>query len=151
MLQTLTYPLLSPLSLPPDPDIIDELLPLFIEASSMIPQPTTSALSSLLHLSTQTMDLIQTLNYLSDTLHMSRQTTTLATRRLRSARELVAEIQMETDAREEGVRWIEKGDWQVRLAQRECAGVCKDVVGGFEEVCQVWRERLLASAEVGAA
>ncbi|KAI9877401.1 MAG: hypothetical protein M1830_004022 [Pleopsidium flavum] len=147
-LQTLTYSIFSPMALPPDPQILDELLLLMTEASSVIPQPTTSALSSLRLLSTYTMDLIESLNNLSDTLHMSRQTNTLATRRLRSSRELVAEIKKEADAREEGVRWIEKGDWQVRLAQRECAAVCGDIVGGFEEVCQGWRERLLASAEV---
>jgi len=101
------------------------------------------------------MDLITTLNQLSDTIHMSRQTMTLASRRLRSARDLVTDMQKETIAWDEGVRWIEKGDWQARLTGRECAGICKDVVGGFEEVCQGWRDRLLASAsasaEVGAA
>ncbi len=101
------------------------------------------------------MDVLATLNHLSDTIHMSRQTTTLATRRLRSARELVADIQKDIHARDDGIRWIEHGDWQARLARRECAGVCQDVVGGFEEVCQGWRDRLLASAsasaEIGAA
>ena len=155
MLQTLSFPLLSPLAIPPDCEVIDDLLPLLIDTPSTLPQPTTSALTSLLQLSTYTMDLITTLNQLSDTLHMSRQTMTLANRRLRTARDLVTDMQKETMAWDEGVRWIEEGDWQTRLTGRECAGVCKDVVGGFEEVCQEWRDRLLASAsasaEVGAA
>ncbi len=148
---SLTYPLLSPLSEPPDADTIDELLPLITAAVSLIPQSTSQNLSSLSQLTHYTTDLIQTLNYLSDTLHMTRQTTTLATRRLRSTRELVAEMRKDSEAMEEGIRWIDKGGWQERLADRECASVCRDVVGGFEEVCTGLRERLMAGAEVGAA
>ncbi|KAH0538770.1 hypothetical protein FGG08_004658 [Glutinoglossum americanum] len=147
ILQSLTSPLLSPLSFPPDPSIIADLLPMLTTIIEIIPQPTTSALASLSNLSTLTTDLIVTLNYLSDSLHMSRQTTTTATRRLRSARELVMEMRRDTEMAEESVRWIEKGDWQERLGRRECGGVCRDVVGGFEEVCNGWRERLLADTE----
>jgi len=78
---------------------------------------------------------------------MSRQTTTTATRRLKSARELVAEMKKEEDEREEGERWLEQGNWSERLGKRECASVCVDVVGGFEDVCNSWRARLFAQAE----
>jgi hypothetical protein len=116
-----------------------------------MPRPTTAAFNSLTQLHGLTADLVQTLNYLSDTLHMSRQTTTIATRRLRSARELVAEMKREEEEREEGELWLQKGNWSERLGARECAGVCGDVVGGFEEVCNDWRARLLAQADpVGA-
>lgn len=82
---------------------------------------------------------------------MSRQTTVLANRRLKSARELVAEMRREEEKREEGEQWIKTGNWGERLSRRECASVCGDVVGGFEEVCNGWRERLLKSGEaVGA-
>ena len=91
------------------------------------------------------------LSYLSDTLHMMRQTTSLASRKLRAARELVLEVQRETEARETGILWVEKGNWEGRLAGRECARVCGEVVGGFEEVCASWRRRLIAGVEVGAA
>ncbi|KAI9776929.1 MAG: hypothetical protein M1839_009171 [Geoglossum umbratile] len=153
ILHSLTFPILSPLSLPPDPDTVADLLPLLTMVIEIMPQPTTSALASLSNLSTLTTDLIATLNYLSDSLHMSRQTTTTATRRLRSARELVMEMRRDSEMAEESVRWIEKGGWQERLGRRECGGVCRDVVGGFEEVCNGWRERLLAGAEtaVGTA
>lgn len=50
------------------------------------------------------------------------------------------------DAREEGMRWVKKGRWNDRLAGRECARICGDMVGGFEEVCNGWRERLVAGA-----
>lgn len=78
---------------------------------------------------------------------MSRQTTTMATRRLRSAKEIVAEMRREEELKEEGERWLTRGNWGERLEKRECAGVCGDVIGGFEEVCNGWRERLLAQAE----
>jgi hypothetical protein len=147
LLQSLAYPLFSPLVLPPDEDFIDDLMPLLVTISESMPRPTTAAFNSLTQLHSLTADLVQTLNYLSDTLHMSRQTTTTATRRLRSARELVAEMRKEEDAREEGERWLKRHNWSERLGNRECAGVCGDVVGGFEEVCNDWRARLVAQAE----
>lgn len=112
-----------------------------------MPRPSTTAYTSLTALHGLTADLIQTLNYLSDTLHMSRQTTTTATRRLKSSKELVAEMRRDEELREEGERWLARGNWGERLQKRECAGVCGDVIGGFEEVCNGWRERLLAQAE----
>jgi hypothetical protein len=147
LLQTLTSSILSPLVAPPEPDTIDDILPLLVSLTETMPRPTTPALQSLSALHGVTADLAQTLNYLSDTLHMSRQTTTTATRRLKSARELVAELRREEELREEGERWLTRGNWGERLRDRECAHVCGDVVGGFEEVCNSWRARLLASAE----
>lgn len=146
-LHNLTFPLLSPLVAPPDPETIDSLLPILASVSDDMPRPATSALNSLAALHSVTSDLMQTLNYLSDTLHMSRQTTTTAARRLRTAKEMVAEMKREEELKEEGERWLTRGNWGDRLEKRECAGVCRDVVGGFEEVCDSWRARLLAQAE----
>ncbi|KAI1462487.1 hypothetical protein F4805DRAFT_410922 [Annulohypoxylon moriforme] len=146
-IHNLTFPLLSPLVTPPDPDTIDSLLPLLASVSDEMPRPATSAFNSLTALHSVTSDLVQTLNYLSDTLHMSRQTTTTATRRLRTAKEMVAEMKREEELKEEGERWLTRGNWGERLQKRECAGVCREVVGGFEEVCNGWRARLLAQAE----
>jgi hypothetical protein len=112
-----------------------------------MPRPSTAAYASLTALHGLTNDLVGTLNYLSDTLHMSRQTTNTATRRLRSARELVAEMRREEELKEEGQRWLARGNWSERLRRRECANVCGEVVGGFEEVCNGWRARLLANVE----
>ena len=120
---------------------------MLLTLTDLLPHPTTPALQSLSSLHTLTTDLVQTLNYLSDTLHMSRQTTTTATRRLKSARDLVAELRADEELREEGERWLDRGDWGARLARRECAGVCGEVVGGFEKVCESWRERLLLTLE----
>ncbi|CAM1510278.1 Fc.00g006130.m01.CDS01 [Cosmosporella sp. VM-42] len=149
-LHNLTFPLLSPLVPPPDPETIDDLVPLLLALSDNMPRPSTSAFNSLTALHSITSDLVQTLNYLSDTLHMSRQTTTTATRRLKSAKEIVAEMRREEELKEEGERWLTRGNWGERLEKRECAGVCGEVIGGFEEVCNGWRERLLAQAETQA-
>ncbi|KAI8627755.1 hypothetical protein F5Y19DRAFT_164639 [Xylariaceae sp. FL1651] len=146
-LHNLTYPLLSPLVAPPDLETINALLPILTSVSDDMPRPATSAFDSLAALHSVTSDLVQTLNYLSDTLHMSRQTTTTATRRLRTAKEMVSEMRREEELKEEGERWLTRGNWGERLQNRECAGVCRDVVGGFEEVCNGWRARLLAQAE----
>ncbi|SPJ85526.1 uncharacterized protein FTOL_11307 [Fusarium torulosum] len=146
-IHNLSFSLLSPLVAPPDPETIDDLIPLLLNLSDAMPRPSTSAFNSLTSLHSLTTELVQNLNYLSDTLHMSRQTTTMATRRLKSAKEIVAEMRKEEELREEGERWLTRGNWSERLEKRECAGVCGDVIGGFEEVCNGWRERLLAQAE----
>jgi hypothetical protein len=146
-LQGLVFPLLSPLVAPPDPETIDTLLPMLMSLSDSMPRPSTAAFNSLTALHSITSDLVQTLNYLTDTLHMSRQTTTTATRRLKSAKELVAEIRREEELREEGERWLAINNSSERLRKRECANVCGEVVGGFEEVCNNWRKRLLAQTE----
>jgi len=147
---SLSLPILSPMAPTPDSEAIEELIPLLVALSEEMPRPSTAALDSLATLHSHTAELVQTLNYLADTLHMSRQTTSTAARRLKSAKELVADMRREEELREEGERWLTKGNWGERLQNRECAGVCGDVVGGFEEVCNGWRERLLAQAEAQA-
>ncbi|KAJ3499137.1 hypothetical protein NLG97_g553 [Lecanicillium saksenae] len=146
-LHNLTFPLLSPLAPSPDLETIDNLVPLLVSLLEAMPTPSTVAFNSLTALHSVTAELIQTLSYVSDTLHMSRQTITTATRRLKSSKELVAELRRDEELREEGERWLTRGNWGERLQNRECAGVCGDVIGGFEAVCDGWRERLLAQAE----
>lgn len=141
----------------------DDLISLLDETSSLIPrhddhpqaahasrphqQPPSpsSVLSSLTDLSSLTTDLIQTLNYLSDTVHMSRQTTTMASRTLKSARTIAAEITRDQTMLEHSIDWIERGDWQAKLARRECQAVCKEVLDGFEEFCRGLTERVVNS------
>ncbi|KAG8156934.1 hypothetical protein KVR01_013156 [Diaporthe batatas] len=149
-LQNLAFPLLNPLAVPPDPDTIDSLLPELTALQEMMPRPPQAALSSIMGLRDLTTDLAQTLSYLTDTLHMSRQTSTTAARKLRSAKELVAELRRDEELREEGEAWLSRGNWGERLERRECASVCGDIVGGFEEVCDGWRTRL-AQAETSPA
>lgn len=110
-------------------------------------------LASLQALISQTADITHSLRGLSDTLYESRQLTSTASRRLRSARELVADLRREEESQEEGSRWIERGDWDRRLKDREAGKECGEVVSGFEAVCGEWREKLFgaAAAEVAAA
>lgn len=146
-LHSLTFPMLSPMVVSPDEEAVDDVIPLLMSLAETMPRPSTAAFDSLTALHSITSDLVQTLSYLSDTLHMSRQTTSAATRRLKSTKELVAEVRRDDELREEGERWLTRGNWGERLQRRECAGVCGEVIGGFEEVCNSWRERLVARAE----
>ena len=82
---------------------------------------------------------------------MSRQSTGTAARRLKSAKELLGEWKRETDLSEQGVRWIEKGDWDRKLREREAKRACGGVVEGFEEVCGMWRKRLVEGLGVATA
>ncbi len=149
-LQTLCHPFLSPFSAPLDPETIDALLPLLTSLILDIPKPNPQPLNSLHHLHASMTELTSILTYLSDTLHMTRQTTSLASRRLRATREMVGEMRKEAEMREEGEMWVERGGWEERLKGRECARICGDVVGGFEEVCQGWRARLVGGVGVAA-
>ena len=151
VVSTLTHPFISPLSAPPHPDFVEDMLPFFTSLVVHLPAPTSQPLSSLQSLHTSTAELTTMLTYLSDTLYMTRQTASLASRRLRSTIETVAEMRKEAETREEAVRWLENGRWGRRLAERECARVCGDVIRGFEEACNTWRERLLGGLEIGAA
>jgi hypothetical protein len=76
---------------------------------------------------------------------MARQTSLTASRRLRAVKEVLGEWKREWEVREEGVRWIERGDWDERLRERSCARECGDILNGFESVCNGWRERIVAS------
>ncbi|KAJ5893328.1 hypothetical protein N7495_005019 [Penicillium taxi] len=169
-LQSLIHPLLfSPFPLLSEEDI-DSLVPLIDEEllpslpypfpeQSRSSRPSTPSqasssnpLVSLQALISQTSEITHSLRGLSDTLYESRQLTSTASRRLRSARELVAEIRREEESREEGSRWIEIGEWDRRLKDREAGKECGDVVRGFEAVCGEWREKLFGTnAEVAAA
>jgi hypothetical protein len=102
-------------------------------------------------LSDKTAELATALAGVTDSLHMMRQTQQMATRRLRAARDALADWRREAARGDEGARWIEVGDWERRLRERRCAAVCRDVLGGFEETCGRWRERLLAGAAAAPA
>lgn len=85
---------------------------------------------------------------------MLRQSTSTASRRLRGCRDIMAEWRREHESAEEARRWIERGDWDRRLRDREAKRVTVEVCGGFEEVCNGWREKLVMIGEregVGAA
>ncbi|MCJ1331602.1 hypothetical protein MMC10_008293 [Thelotrema lepadinum] len=150
VLSTLTQPYTSPLSVPPPPELASELLNLLTSLSSLLPQSPSTPLPSLTALQSTCDDLITSLSLLNESIFMGRQTTTLAARRLKSAREMVGILQRETREAEEGLRWLAAGGWEEKLKQREAARICGEVVGGFEEVCEGWRRRLFEGAAVAA-
>lgn len=141
-LQNLTFPLLNPLAAPPDAETIDSLLPELTALQEMMPRPSQTAFGGIMGLQNLTNDLVATLSLISDRLQESRQITTTATRRLRNAKELVAEMKTDEELRDEGERWLSKGNWNEKLEKRACASACGDIMGGFEEVCDGWRARL---------
>ncbi|KAF2420345.1 hypothetical protein EJ08DRAFT_576751, partial [Tothia fuscella] len=145
LLSQLTSSILSPLAPQLPLELIEDLIPAIDATLSHIPSITPPphphhALHSLI---AHTADLIQTLNYMSDTVHMNRQTTTTAGRRLKVVKEVLREWRIESEGCERSVDWIERGDWGAKLSRRECKGVCDEVLGGFEDVCGEWRERLV--------
>ncbi|KAL9094015.1 MAG: hypothetical protein Q9165_003685 [Trypethelium subeluteriae] len=150
LLTSLTSTLFSPLSLPPSPDDLSALLPLLTTllatSPSPLPYPSSHPSPALYTLSSSTQSLLASLAALADSLQLARQTTNSASRALRNTQQVLAEVRRELDAAEEGRRWIEKGKWEERLERRDCARECEGVVGGFEEVCRGWRERLMEGA-----
>lgn len=104
-----------------------------------------SPLHSIQLLVANTTDLTHSLRSLSDILQESRQAASSASRRLKNARDFVMELQQEEEAREEGIRYLEKGDWDRRIRSREAQSTCGHVVAGFETTCNVWRDRLFGS------
>lgn len=110
-------------------------------------------LSSLTHLSTISTSLVSSLSSISDTIHMSRQTTSLASRTLKAAHAMVAEITREQAMVEQSIDRIEKGQWQARLERRECQEICAEVLRGFEEGCRKveewWQEQFGTASSLG--
>ena len=152
-IQTAAYPLLSPLNnlgTVADPADLDTVLALLEQTLETLPQPSFTSLNSLSHLATAGREAITTLNALSDSLHMSRQAEAAAARRLKSVREQVAELRREFELEEMGRRWLEEGEWEERLKRRDAKRICGEVTGGFEEVCETWRRRLVSGLEVSA-
>jgi hypothetical protein len=138
--------LLNPLASPLPPDTIDDILPQIDTALALLTAlaPSTTASVSLRSLAESTTDVVDALSSLSDSVHMMRQSSVTASRRLRSVREALREWRIENNTREDGILFIEQGCWDQRLQKRECASVCHDVLSGFEEVCDTWRERLVS-------
>ena len=128
----------------PREEDIDELIPLITSLMAAVPSQEGQCLVALNLLQSITVDLSQNLTYLSDSIYMMRQNLSSAGRKLRTVTEMVAELKHEADAREDAMRWIEDGHCDRKLLDRQCRSVCGEVIGGFEEVCQDWRQRLLA-------
>jgi len=73
---------------------------------------------------------------------MVRQQSNVASRKLRGAKEAVREWKMEVELVDSAKKWIEDGDWDNRLRKREAEGVCREVLGGFEESIKTMERRI---------
>jgi hypothetical protein len=151
ILTSLTASFSGPRAIIPDPDEIEDLLPLIETTLELLPHTSSEPLIQLSHLTLSTRELLQHLSNVSDTLHMSRQATANATRRLRTSKEQVHEWKLENERMEEGHAFIERGDWDRRLREREAKRACSDVMDGFEEACGLWRKRLCEGLGVASA
>lgn len=148
LLASLASAIFAPFALPLPAHVIDEVGPQLTGLLACLPYPTDDSCAELHALSASTADLLLTLSHLVDSLHEARQLSQGAGRRLRGARELVAELRRERDAADAAARWLERHGWADRLRARQCAQLCGDVVGGFEELCQGWRDRILRQGSV---
>ncbi|KAI5790904.1 hypothetical protein FPQ18DRAFT_409991, partial [Pyronema domesticum] len=108
----------------------------------LIPRPMVEPLADLQELSQLTLSLASQLSFLGDSLHMARQSSVMANRKLRVAKEACADWKHETEEVEKARRWIEDGDWDGRLERREAAGVCGEVMRGFEGFCEGIEKRV---------
>ncbi|KAF2709616.1 hypothetical protein K504DRAFT_379026 [Pleomassaria siparia CBS 279.74] len=141
----------GPRAIVPDTDDIDELIPLITTTLELLPHSSPDHLYSLSQLTLSTRELLQNLSNVSDSLHMSRQAHSNAARRLKSSKEQLADWHRDADLREQGILWVDKGDWDRRLREREAKRECSSVVDGFEEVCGMWRKRLCEGLGVASA
>lgn len=132
----------GPRPIVPDLDTIEELLPIIQLTLDLLPHCSPEPLVELSHLTHTSRELLQHLANVSDTLHMSRQTTVNATRRLKVSKEQVQDWKRDNERTKEAQEYIEHGDWDRRLKEREAKRACADVLDGFEDVCGQWRKRL---------
>lgn len=82
---------------------------------------------------------------------MSRQAQTNAARRLKTAKDQLGDWKRETELREQGIEFIDSGDWDRRLKEREAKEACGDVIQGFEEAFGLYRQRLCEGLGVVSA
>ncbi|KAI4936522.1 hypothetical protein J4E85_001852 [Alternaria conjuncta] len=141
----------GPFAILPDPEDIDELLPIIQNTLELLPHPSADPLVAISHLTHSSRELIQHLSNVSDTLHMSRQTTANAARRLKVSKEQLQDWKRDNEKTQEGQEYIEHGDWDRRLKEREAKRACANVLDGFEDVCGQWRKRLCEGLGVASA
>lgn len=122
---------------------LDGTLEALDAALESLPRPTVDVRTGLERLSSSTRNLAATLSELSDSLHMARQLTETATRRLKGTRDMVTTLRKELRQAEEGRLGIDDGGWDEKLARREGAAACQDILSGFDKACNDWRQRLL--------
>jgi len=130
-----------------DLDILIEQL-----STVALPRPTLYITASTIHARRTTDNLLELLSTLSDSIHMVREIESTATRRLQSTRELATSLRKEFDEVEKADKLLRDGEWESRLAGRKGGKMCREMVKGFESVCDGMRAKLVeAAAQEGLA
>lgn len=115
-------------------EMIDVLLEEIRELNSTLPflRPQNPLLS-LQILASQTDELSQTLRSLTDLLQESRLAANAATRKLKSVRDMVEDMNVEDELVENSIMLIQAGDWDRRCRTRQAAKTCQEVCEGFAD------------------
>ncbi|KAF2440791.1 hypothetical protein P171DRAFT_108577 [Karstenula rhodostoma CBS 690.94] len=150
-LNSATAMMTGPRAIMPPAEEIEVLLPLIESTLELIPHSSPQALIALSQLTQSTRELLEHFSNVSDSLHMSRQKANEASRKLRSSKDQLTEWKKDMDLKEIGMGYIDNGDWDRRLREREAGAACGDVVDGFEEVCGMWRKKLCEGLGVASA
>lgn len=90
-------------------------------------------LLSLQILASQTSELSRTLQGLTDLLQENKVAANAATRKLKSVKDMVAEMRVEEELVENSMMLISAYDFDRRLRERHAAKTCREVVQGFAE------------------
>jgi len=124
-----------------DLDILIEQL-----STVTLPRPTLYITASTIHARRTTDNLLELFSTLSDSIHVMRETESTAIRRLQSTRELTTALKKELDEAEKTDKFLRDGEWECRLAGREGGKMCRELVTGFENVCDSMRAKLVEAA-----
>lgn len=144
--QSSTSTIFSPLAPPLDPAEASELATAIAALSQTLPTTDPSTTAQFTRLARDTADLQQSLSSLLDSLQLARQLGTTAARATRSSLAMAVDLRREADRAEVSAATLDAGRWHQRLADRWCAEQCRDVVEGFEGVCDGLRADIEASA-----
>lgn len=135
-----------------DLGLVEETTP-FVEALlTSLPLPDPAPTQGMQKLDRETTNVIHTLSQLTDTLQMGKQTINAASRHLRTTQTMVAELRRERERAETARLELSHSVWEGRIRERWCAEECKDILSGFESVCDSLRASMEhAWAPAGAA
>jgi hypothetical protein len=129
-------------------EFIDLLIDDIQALESSVPfLPAQNPLLSLQILASQTGELTQTLRGLTDLLQENKLATNAATRKLKSVKDMVEDMQEEEELVESSMMLIQAQDWDRRLRERQAAQACREVVQGFAER---WGVDISENVSVGA-
>lgn len=139
-------------------DMIDVIIAEIEQLVTTLPfLPTTDSSHPLIALQGfvyTTCDFLKILHALTDTLIEHRQHLLTATRRLKTVRELVEDLQVEEELMETSIMLIQAGDWDRRCRERHAAKAVGELLEGFKNtwdidyVDGVWHPEKLAGHKI---